>query len=58
MQFLYGDRELWMGVNDLLTAEVEVIVNPTNSELRHSGGLAAKILNGRNQFNPGKNEYA
>ena len=44
MQFLYGDRELWMGVNDLLTAEVDVIVNPANSELRHSGGLAAKIL--------------
>jgi O-acetyl-ADP-ribose deacetylase (regulator of RNase III) len=44
MQFLYGDRELWMGVNDILTAEVEVIVNPANSELTHSGGLAAHIL--------------
>ena len=44
MQFLYGDRELWVGINDLLTAEVEVIVNPTNSGLSHSGGLAAQIL--------------
>lgn len=44
MQFLYGDRELWMGVNDLLTAEVEVIVNPTNTSLTRKGGLAEQIL--------------
>ena len=44
MQFLCGDRELWIGVKDLLTAEVEVIVNPTNSDLSHDGGLAAQIL--------------
>ena len=44
MQFLYGDRELWIGVNDLLTTEVEVIVNSANSELTHSRGLAAQIL--------------
>jgi O-acetyl-ADP-ribose deacetylase (regulator of RNase III) len=44
MQFLYGDRELWMGVNNLLIAEVDVIVNPANSDLSHDGGLAAQIL--------------
>lgn len=44
MQFLYGDRELWIGINDLLTADVEVIVNSANSALSHSSGLAAKIL--------------
>jgi len=44
MQFLYGDRELWVGISDLLTAQVEVIVNPTNSELSHVEGLAGKIL--------------
>jgi O-acetyl-ADP-ribose deacetylase (regulator of RNase III) len=44
MQFLYGDRELWIGVNDLLTAEVEVIVNSASSDLSHSHGLAAQIL--------------
>ena len=44
MQFLYGDRELWVGIHDLLTAEVEVIVNPSNSELLHTEGLAGKIL--------------
>ena len=44
MQFLYGDRELWMGISDLLTTEVDVIVNPVNSSLSHNGGLAAQIL--------------
>jgi O-acetyl-ADP-ribose deacetylase (regulator of RNase III) len=44
MQFLYGDRELWLGISDLLTAQVEVIVNPTNSELSHVEGLAGEIL--------------
>lgn len=44
MQFLYGDRELLLGVQDLLKAPVEVIVNPANSELTHPGGIAAQIL--------------
>ena len=44
MQFLYGDRELWIGISDILTAQVEVIVNPSNSELSHTEGLAGKIL--------------
>ncbi len=43
MQFLYGDRELWIGVHDLLTAQVEVIVNSSNQELTHLEGLAGKI---------------
>lgn len=44
MQFLYGDRELRIGVSDILQAPVEVIVNPANGGLYHGGGLAAKIL--------------
>lgn len=44
MQFLYGDRELWVGIHDLLTADVEVIVNPSNGKLSHTEGLAGKIL--------------
>jgi O-acetyl-ADP-ribose deacetylase (regulator of RNase III) len=44
MQFLFGDRELLVGVADLLSAPVEVIVNPANSGLSHTGGLAANIL--------------
>lgn len=43
MQFLYGDRELWVGVNDLLSAEVEIIVNSATNDLSHSQGLAAQI---------------
>jgi len=44
MQFLYGDRELWIGIHDLLTTQVEVIVNPSDSELSHADGLTGKIL--------------
>ena len=44
MQFLYGDRELRIGVCDLLQAPVDVIVNPANGGLYHGGGLAAIIL--------------
>lgn len=44
MQFLYGDRELLLGVGDLLSAPVEVIVSPANRTLQHSDGLAARIL--------------
>ena len=44
MQFLYGDRELWLGVKNILTTEVDVIVNPANVCLSHDGGLAAQIL--------------
>ena len=43
MQFLYGDRELWVGICDLLTTEVEVIVNSSNTELSHTEGLAGII---------------
>lgn len=43
MRFLFGDRELLLTVGDLLTAHVEVIVNPTNSELLHHGELAEQI---------------
>lgn len=44
MQFLYGDRELWVGIHDLLAAPVEVIVNPSDSELSHSEDLTGEIL--------------
>lgn len=44
MQFLYGDRELRLEIGDLLSAEVDVIVNPANSWLSHDRGLAAQIL--------------
>jgi len=44
VQFLFGDRELLLGVYDLLMAPVDVIVNPANSGLSHDGGLAAQIL--------------
>lgn len=44
LQFLFGDRELLVKVQDLLTAPVEVIVNPANSTLIHGGGVAAQIL--------------
>lgn len=43
MRFLFGDRELVLAVGDLLTAQVDVIVNPTNSELLHHGELAELI---------------
>lgn len=45
MQFLFGDRELRLEAGDLLTAEVEVIVNSANTNLTHDGGVAAQILN-------------
>lgn len=44
MQFLYGDRELLLGVSDLLTSSVEVIVSPATSSLDHGAGLAEQIL--------------
>ena len=43
MQFLFGDRELILRVEDLLTAQVDVIVNPANGGLSHGGGVAAQI---------------
>ena len=43
MQFLFGDRELIIKVADLLTAPVDVIVNPANAELFHGGGVAGQI---------------
>ena len=43
MQFLFGDRELVLNVSDLLTAPVDVIVNPANAGLSHGGGVAGQI---------------
>ncbi len=45
MEFLYGDRRLQLQVLDILTAPVNVIVNPANRSLIHGGGLALKIQN-------------
>ncbi len=44
MQFLFGDRELWVGVHDLLTTQVDVIVNPSDSELSYIENLSGRIL--------------
>ena len=44
MQFLFADRELILMVADLLTAPVDVIVNPANGSLFHGGGVAGQIL--------------
>ena len=44
MQFLFADRELILMVADLLTAPVDVIVNPANGGLSHGGGVAGQIL--------------
>ena len=43
MQFLFGDRELILNVSDLLSAPVDVIVNPANGGLSHGGGVAGQI---------------
>lgn len=43
MQFLFGDRELVIKVADLLSAPVDVIVNPANGGLSHGGGVAGQI---------------
>lgn len=44
MQFLFADRELILMVADLLTAPVDIIVNPANAGLFHGGGVAAQIV--------------
>lgn len=44
MQFLYGDRELLLEVADLFSAPVDVIVNPANGDLLHSGGVAGQCI--------------
>jgi O-acetyl-ADP-ribose deacetylase (regulator of RNase III) len=44
MQFLFGDRELVIKVADLLSAPVDVIVNPANGGLAHGGGVAGQIV--------------
>lgn len=44
MKFLYGDRELRIEIGDLLTSQVDVIVNSARSDLSHNDGLAARIL--------------
>ena len=43
MRFLFGDRELLLVTGDLLSAQVDVIVNPANRDLLHHGGLAQQI---------------
>ena len=43
LQFLFGDRELLIRVADLLSAPVDVIVNPANGHLSHGGGVAGLI---------------
>ena len=37
------DKQFFVAARDLLSAPVEVIVNPANSQLAHGGGLAAAI---------------
>lgn len=44
MHFRYGDRELIIGVSDLLSAPTEVIVSPASGNLSHDSGLAEKIV--------------
>jgi len=43
MRFLYGDRELWLGVMDPLAARVEVIATSTNSLLEPADEIAHRI---------------
>jgi len=43
MRFLFGDRELLLVAGDLLTAPVEVIVNPANRDLSLEEGLASQL---------------
>ncbi len=45
MEFLFGDRILQLQVLDILKAPVDVIVNPANAALIHSGALALHIQN-------------
>jgi len=44
MQFLFGDRELILKIEDLLSAPVDVIVNAANGSLSHGGGIAAQVV--------------
>jgi len=44
INFQYGERELWLGVHDILTAPVETIVSPMNQDLVFNGGLAEQVL--------------
>ena len=44
MRFLYGDRELLLVTGDLLAAQVDVIVNSSNRDLLHRGGVAQQVL--------------
>lgn len=43
MQFLYGDRELWLGVMDPLDAVVDVIVSATTTLLEPADATAHRI---------------
>ncbi|MDH5601479.1 MAG: macro domain-containing protein [Gammaproteobacteria bacterium] len=43
MHFVFAGRELIIQVADLLSAPVDVIVNPANGGLSHGGGVAGKI---------------
>lgn len=41
--YLFGNRELIILVDDLLSASTDVIVNPESADLSHSGDLEAQI---------------
>lgn len=43
MRFLFGDRELILGVTDLLSSRVDVIVSPADTTLRHQAVIARQI---------------
>jgi len=43
MKFQFGERELWLGVSDILTAQVDAIVCPVNPDLVLENGLAGQI---------------
>jgi len=44
MSFQYGDRELWLGARNVLTAPVDALVCPINHNLQFDGGLAGQLL--------------
>ena len=43
-KLVFSDLELIVGIGDLLSAPVDVIVNPANGGLSHGGGLAEQIV--------------
>lgn len=43
MRYIFGDCELLLVVGDLLSAKVDVIVNPASAGFEHSNGLSREI---------------